>query len=221
MGLTIKGEKREVFGKNASRRIRREGKVPAILYGPNTTNVPLILKKKDVFTVLKSEAGENTIFIVSYDSEKRDAMIKDLQKDPMSDEVLHLDLIEIAMDKVIRVAVPLDLVGEPIGVKSEGGFVDFITRELEIECLPKDIPEQIVIEISKLHLHQSIKVEEVIPPEGTKVTSDSHAIIVLIQAPVKEEFEVVEEEEEEVVGEEAEPEVIKKEKPEEKEEKEK
>ena len=219
MRLVIKAEKREKFGKNASRVVRREGRVPAILYGPGLDNVALTLDKKDMFSILKSETGENTLFVVSFDSEKKDAMIKELQINPVSDELLHVDLIQIVMDKVIRVAVPVVLVGEAVGVKTEGGFVDFSSREVEVECLPKDIPENIEVNISELHLHQSVKVEEISPPEGTKITSDLDMVIVLIQAPSKEEEVEVEEEEEEVMAEGEEPEVIKKDKIEEEEEK--
>lgn len=220
MSLLIKGEIREQFGKNVSRRIRRSGRVPAILYGPSVDNVALTLEKKDIITILKSESGENTLFKVSFDSEKKDAMIKNMQVDPVSDELLHVDLIQIAMDKAIKVDVPVVLVGESVGVKTEGGFVDFAFREIEVECLPQAIPEQIEIDISELHLHQSIKVGDVAPQEGIKITSDPEMVIVLIQAPTKEEeIEVEVEEEEEVMAEGEEPEVIKKEKAEEEEEK--
>lgn len=217
MNVVIKAEKRENFGKNASRVVRRAGRVPAILYGPGMDNVALTLEKKDLFSILKSETGENTLFVVSFNSEKKDAMIKELQINPVSDELLHVDLIQIAMDKMIRVAVPVVLVGEAVGVKTDGGFVDFSSREIEVECLPTDIPENIEVDISELHLHQSIKVGEISPPEGTKVTSDFDMVIVLIQAPSKEEEEEeeVEEEEEEVMAEGEEPAVIKKDKDEE------
>ena len=218
MAVKIKGEKREVFGKNASRRLRREGRVPAILYGPETKNVSLTLEKKDLFEILRSESGENTIFKVSFDSQAQDVMIKDLQKDPTSDELLHVDLILIAMDKEIRVEVPVTLMGEAVGVKTEGGFVDFVLRELEIECLPNDIPEHIDVDITELHLHQSIKVGELTPPPGVTFISDPDSSIAMIQAQAKEEEVVVEEEleeEGEVIAGEEEPEVIKKEKTEE------
>lgn len=218
MSVTIKGELRGIFGKNISRRYRREGKVPAVLYGPKTENFHLLLDKKDIFAILKSETGENTIVKVSFDSESRDVMIKELQKNPVSDELLHIDLIQISMDKAIRVAVPVTLIGEAIGVKTEGGFVDFVTREVEVECMPKDIPEQIELDISELHLHQSLKIHDLISPKGGELTDDPETMVALIQAPTKEEeFEVVEEEEEEVISEEEEPEVIKKEKAEEEE----
>lgn len=213
MNITIKGDRREVFGKNASRQIRRGGLVPAVLYGAKTKPHPLTLDKKDIFAILKSETGENTIFQVAFDGEARDVMIKDFQADPVSDELLHVDLIQIEMDKTLRVEVPVVLVGEAVGVKSEGGFVDFITRELEVECLPSNIPEQFEVDISSLHLYQSIKAEEILPPKDVEILTDPHTVVVLIEAPTKEEeVEVAEVGEEEVVSEEEEPEVIKKEK---------
>jgi large subunit ribosomal protein L25 len=218
MSLEIHAQRREAFGKNASRRFRKEGMVPAVLYGPRTDTLALVLNKQDIFSILKSETGENTLFKVTVDSKKWDAMIKDLQTNPVSDELLHVDLIHIVMDKAIRVSVPVNLVGEAVGVKTEGGFVDFVSREIEIECLPRDIPEQINVDISELHMHQSLKVEDITPPEGTVFTEDPDSVIVLIEAPTKEE-EIVVEEEEEVMGEEEEPEVIKKEKMEGEEEK--
>ena len=212
MSFKIKVEKRDVFGKNASRRLRREGMIPAILYGGDASNVPLTLRKEDVFMVLKSDTGENTVFQVSFDSKIRDVMIKELQRDPVTDEILHADFVQIAMDKVIRVSVRVMIAGEAVGVKAEGGFVDFITREIEVECLPKDIPEHIEIDISDLHLRQSLKAEEIALPEGVKLITSSDTILVMIEVPVKEEEIEVEEEEEEVIGEEEEPEVIGKEK---------
>jgi len=222
MSFTIKAEKREDFGKNVSRRMRKEGKIPVILYGHDIVNVPLTLEKKDIFMILKSESGENTVFKVSFNSETRNAMIKEIQKDPVTDEILHADIIQIVLDKTRRVSIPIVPVGEAVGVKAEGGFVDFVTREVEIECLPKDIPDNIEIDISSLHLNQFIKVEDVFPPAGVEIVSDLNTVIVRIEVPVVEEEVVEEEEEEEIIGEEGEPEVIKKEKVgEEKEEKEK
>ncbi len=224
MSLTIKCEKREVFGKNASRRLRREGKVPAVLYGGDEPSMHLAIQKKDIFGILRSESGENTIFKASFDSESRDTMIKELQTDPVTEEILHIDLILIAMDKAVRVSVPVVVTGESVGVKTEGGFVDLITREVEVECLPGDIPEHIEVDISDLHLHQSIKIEEMTFPEGVESLSDPQTLVVLIEAPTKEEEVVVEAEEEEeveVMAEGEQPEVIKKEKEEEEEKEEK
>lgn len=221
MSLIIKSERRNHFGKGASRRLRRDGKIPAILYSGGGPGIPLALDKKDIFNILRSEAGENTLFKTSFDSESRDTMIKEVQMDPVTDEILHVDLIQIAMDKAVRVSVPVFISGEAVGVKTEGGFVDVITREVEVECLPQRIPEHIEVDISALHLHQSIKIEEIIPPPEVEIVSDPHAVVVLIEAPTKEEVVEVEEEEVEVMAEGEEPELIKKEKVEEEEKEEK
>jgi len=221
MSLIIKSGKRDTFGKNASRRIRREGMIPAILYGEGAASVPLVLNKKDLITILRSESGENTIFRIAFDSEEKDVMIKDMQIDPTTDELLHADLIQIAMDKLIRVNVPLNLVGEAFGVKTEGGFVDFMTRELEVECLPADIPESISVDISSLHLHQSLKVSDIAPPADVKLITEPNTVVVLIQVPHEEKVEVKPEEAAaavEAAPEAAEPEVIKKERKKEEEE---
>ena len=213
MSLVIKSEKRDVFGKNASRRIRKGGLIPAILYGEGADNVPLVVSKKDVIKILKSESGENTIFGIVFDSEEANVMIKALQLDPTTDELLHADLIKIAMDKEIRVQVPIELVGEAIGVKSEGGFVDFMAREVEIECLPGNIPDHLTVDISGLHLHQSVKAGEIVIPEGVKLLADPGAVIIMVQVPHEEKVEVKPEEEAAAAAaaEPAEPEVIKKE----------
>jgi len=218
MKITLKSDRRIELGKNAARRIRKEGHVPAILYGLKTDSIALTLNKKDVFKILKSETGENTIFKVKFDEEQRDVMIKEVQQDVVSDEVQHLDLIQIALDKAIRVMVPVVLTGDAVGVKAEGGFVDFATRELEVECLPKDIPEHIDVDISELHLHQSIKVDDLPAVEGVSYTMDESTVIALIQASAAEEEVEEEEEEEEIMGDEEQPEVIKKEKTEEEQE---
>jgi len=219
MSIVVKSQRREGFGKNASRRLRKQGFIPAVLYGEGNESVPLVLSKKDVVQILREETGENTIFRVAYDSEERDAMIKDLQIDPVSDELVHADLILIAMDKPIEVTVPVVHRGEPVGVKTEGGFIDFVTREVEVECLPRDIPESLVIDISGLHIHQVFKAANIVAPEGVKVVSDPNQVLVMISLPHKEEEFPGEKPEEEVVEEEKEPEVIKKERAEKEEEK--
>ena len=215
MSVTIKCETREIFGKNESRRLRREGKVPAVLYGGNEPSTHLTLQKKDIFGLLRSESGENTIFKAAIATGTKDTMIKELQLDPVTDEILHIDLIQIAMDKAIRVSIPVVVTGESVGVKAEGGFVDLITREIEVECLPGVIPENIEVDISALHLHQSLRIEEITLPDGVEVVSDPQTLVVLIEAPAKEEEvvpEAEEEEEMEVMAEGEQPEVIKKEK---------
>jgi len=223
MSFTVKAEKRDVFGTNASRRLRKQGLIPAVLYGEGTATIPIVLQKKDIILILKSDTGENTIFKVAFDSKSQDAMFKDVQIDVSTDELIHADLIQISMDKAIRVNVPVLLQGDPIGVKTEGGFVDFMTREIEVECLPGNIPESIKIDIGPLHLHQSLKVSDIAAPEGVRLINDPASVVVLISVPHKEE-EVAKPVEEgiEAAAAPTEPEVIKKERPEkEKEEEEK
>ncbi len=213
MNIVVKTEKRQGLGTNASRRLRAQGFVPAVLYGESMESTPLVLSKKDIVQIMRLETGENTIFKVAVDAEAYDAMIKELQVNPATDELLHVDLIRISMDKPIRVAVPVVHRGEPVGVKTEGGFVDFVTREIEIECLPRDIPESLEIDISELHINQSFKVQGMAIPAGVKVLTDPNTVLVLISMPHKEE-EVFpgEKPEGEVAAEEPkEPEVIKKE----------
>lgn len=212
MNVVIKSEKRQGLGSNAARRLRKQGFVPAVLYGESMESRPLVVSKKDIVQILKLESGENTIFKVAVDTDMYDAMIKDLQVDPVTDELLHADLIRISMDKPVRVTVPIVHSGEPVGVKTEGGFVDFVTREVEVECLPRDIPESLSIDISELHIHQSIKAEGIAIPAGVKLITEPATVLVLVSLPHKEEEVFPGEKPEEAVADEsAEPEVIKKE----------
>ena len=213
MNIVVKTEKRQGLGTNASRRLRAQGFVPAVLYGESMESTPLVLSKKDIVQIMRLETGENTIFKVAVDAEAYDAMIKDLQVNPATDELLHVDLIRISRDKAIRVAVPVVHRGEPVGVKTEGGFVDFVTREIEIECLPREIPESLEIDIADLHINQSFKVQGMAIPAGVKVLTDPNTVLVLISMPHKEEEPFPGEKPEgEVAAEEPkEPEVIKKE----------
>jgi len=214
MNLTIASQPRDAFGKNASYRLRQSGRIPAILYGEGRPNVALVLEKKDIIKILKSETGLNTLFKIVLEGAERDVMIKDVQIDPLSDQLIHADLIQIDMNKAVRVEVPIELVGEAIGVKTEGGFIDFMTRELLVECLPAMIPEHLTVDVSELHLHQSVKVADVPLPEGIKLITDPATVVALVQVPHEEKVEaapVVEEGAEAAPAAPAEPEVIKKE----------
>ena len=218
--FVIKGEIRKELGKNACRKLRREGKLPGILYGNNMENIPIIVDKKDIQRILKSEIGENTIFKITLDSQTYDVIIKDLQRDPVYYEPLHVDLYRVAMDKPIEVTIAIALKGEAVGVKSEGGFLDFVTREIDIRCLPKNIPEYIEVDISNLHVNQALKVEDIKVPEGIEILENPEVVIVHVFPPEEEEkVEEEEEKEETLFAEEPEqPEIIGKEKPSEEEE---
>ncbi len=211
--IVVKSEKRQGLGSNASRRLRAQGFVPAVLYGESMNTLSLVLNKKDIVRILRLETGENTIFKVAADTGDFDAMIKELQIDPVTDELLHVDLIRISMDRPIRVTVPVVHRGDPIGVKTEGGFVDFVTREVEVECLPRDIPESLGIDVSDLHVNQSFKAGAMAVPAGVQLLTDPNTVLVLVSMPHKEEEPFPGEKPEgEVAAEEPkEPEVIKKE----------
>jgi len=211
MNIVVKSEKRQGLGSNAARRLRAQGFIPAVLYGESMESQPLVLSKKDIIQILRLESGENTIFKVAVDADLYDAMIKDLQVDPSTDELLHADLIRISMDKPVRITVPVVHRGEPVGVKTEGGFIDFITREVEVECLPRDIPESLSIDISELHINQSFKAENMAVPAGVRLITEPETVLVLVSMPHKEEEFPGEKPEEAVAEEPKEPEVIKKE----------
>jgi large subunit ribosomal protein L25 len=209
VSIVVQCEKRQETGKNACRRLRRRGLIPAVVYGEGMEALPLVVDKKDIIRILKLETGENTIFKIAVDKDKFDAMIKELQVDPASDELLHADLVRIALDKPIKVTVPVEHTGTPVGVKTEGGFIDFMTREVEVECLPRDIPESITVDITDLHLHQALKVENVRAPEGVRIVTSPETVLVMISAASKAE-EFPGETPEAEVEEAKEPEVIKK-----------
>ena len=161
--MMIEAEKREGRGKNDSRRARREGKIPAVLYGGGTDTMPLLVDPKAVQAILHSEAGENTLFSMKVASEgelQGKFMIKDHQIDPVSDRLMHADFLRIALDRMIRVEVSIRTVGVARGVKLQGGILEHPMREVEVECLPQDIPEHIDVDISELDLGKSYRVSD-------------------------------------------------------------
>jgi len=205
MPTVIKAEARSAAGKNVNRRLRASGKIPAVVYGPGKQPVAISIDPDDVIDILHSEAGRNTIVSMSVDgSEQNNAMLKDYQLDPVQGDLIHADFLEIAMDRILQLEVSIDLVGEPKGVKIGGGIMDFVTRSIEVECLPSDIPESIKVDVSELDINDYIRVKNLQSVSRVKVLSDPEVVIVTVVPPAKEE------EPEEVVVETAEPEVIKK-----------
>src|SRR6185503_9448928 len=147
------------FTKNAARRVRVAGKIPAVIYGPGSEPVAVEVDPKQISRILFSETGHNTIFDVEIPGQSTaKAMIVDFQREPIKDQLIHIDLKRIALDKVLRVKVRVKLLGVPVGVKTEGGILDQVLREVEIECLPGDIPSHIDVDVSGLGMHQVIRV---------------------------------------------------------------
>ena len=147
------------FNKNAARRVRAAGKIPAVIYGGGSDPVAVEVDPKQISRILYSESGHNTIFDVEIPGQsKAKAMIVDWQREPIKDQLIHIDLKRIALDKVLRVKVRVKLLGVPKGVKTEGGILDQVLREVDIECLPADIPSHIDVDVTELGLHQVLRV---------------------------------------------------------------
>jgi large subunit ribosomal protein L25 len=176
--ITIEAHARHERGKNEARRLRASGSAPAVLYGGGGEAVPVAVSPKEITRLLNSKTGHNTIFDLAVkDGETVPVMIVAWQNDPIKETLLHIDLKRIDLTKRLRVAIPIHTVGEPKGVKLQGGLHELITREIEIECLPDEIPEQFTVEVGELMMGQSIRALEIPLPEGVKLVSPPDAVI--------------------------------------------
>src|ERR1700735_4296663 len=174
----LEAQQRVAGTKNDARRVRVGGKVPAVLYGAGKDAVPVSLDPRQVSRILHSQTGYNTIFDLALDGgERTKAMIVDWQYEPIKGSLLHIDLKRIAMDKAMVVEVPIQLEGIPVGVKNEGGLLEQVLREVEIECLPADIPAHITLDVSGLKIHDVVRVSD-LPHEGKfKFITDEDATV--------------------------------------------
>ncbi len=166
------------FNKNAARRVRVAGKIPAVVYGAGHESVAVEVDPKQILRILHSESGHNTIFDVEIAGQGAvKAMIVDWQYEPIRDSLLHIDLKRIALDKTMRVSVRVKLIGVPVGVKSSGGILDQVLREVEIECLPGAIPGHIDVDVTELGLHGVLRVSDLPHTEGIKFLSAEDATV--------------------------------------------
>jgi large subunit ribosomal protein L25 len=212
MDATLKAEKREGRGKNEARRLRASGRIPAVVYGIEKGKaVEIAVDPKNLLRILHSEAGVNTLIGLQLDGGDTRVLVKEYQVDPIDHKLLHADFYQVAMDKTITVTVPIVVKGEPKGVKQQGGIVDFVHREIEVEVLPADIPENITVDISELMMHEGIRVRD-LKAEGAKWTalSDADMMIVHVVPLRAEEPEPAAAEAAAAAATPAEPEVIKK-----------
>ena len=222
MEATLEAVRREGRGKNEANRLRASGRVPGVVYGTGANgkvpeSVAVTVDPKAVLRILHSDSGANTLITLSLDGGQSRVMVKEYQLDPMTHQLLHADFYQLAMDKAITVTVPVLVKGEPKGVKVQGGLLDFVTRDIEVECLPTDIPEHIDLDVSELMLHQSIRVRDLAPDPKWKPITDGETMLVHIVMPKAEESATAAATEAAPAAA-AEPEVIKKGKTEEKEE---
>lgn len=216
--VILNATSREELGKQASKRLRRLGSIPAVVYKKGKETLPVKVESKELFHVLHTSAGENVIITLkvkggakeSKPVKSKTVIIKEIQYEPIKGDILHLDLNEISLTEKITVNVPIEVKGEPQGVKADGGVFDHPTKELQVECLPTDIPERIEVHVEELKIGDSIRVKDLVVPADVKVLTDPELTVLSVMPPH------VEKPAEEVAEEEiAEPEVIMEKKPEE------
>jgi len=213
--ISITAKSRDERGKNAARRIRREGLIPAVVYGGKGDNVAVAVDPKALLKVLRSEAGRNTILRLEIGGKgATNAILKSWQVDPVREHFLHADFYRIAMDVAIRVTVPVMAKGEARGVKVDAGILELVLREIEVECLPGDIPERIEIDVTDLGINDALRVSDIPAIANVKVLESPDQVVVHVVS-VKEEVEpaaaaAVPAAEGEAAEPAAEPEVIKK-----------
>ena len=229
MDATLQADKRDSRGKNEARRLRAQGRIPAVVYGAEKGKaVEIAVDPKVLLRILHSESGVNTLIGlqgIDFGGGGTRVLVKEYQLDPIDHKLLHADFYQVAMDRAITVTVPIVLKGEARGVKQQGGIVDFVHRDIEIEVLPGDIPENIVVDVSELMMHEGVRVRD-LKTEGAKWTpvSEPDTMIVHVVPPKAEEPEPTAEAAAAAAtapAAPAEPEVIKKGKVEKEEEKEK
>ncbi len=195
--IMINAETRDNVGKKIAKKLRSEGKIPAIIYGGDKESIPVSLIVDDVKNILKSGKGENTVLRIQRDDINVDAMLHDIQYNCLTDSIIHVDLLRIDLEKPVTVSVPIKIEGQAIGVRVEDGMFDFITRELKIKCLVTQIPDAFVLDITDMHIGQSVKAEELDIEEKIQLLSDPLTVICAVSTKAKAEVvEEVEEEEE-------------------------
>ena len=192
MDATLEAVKREGRGKNEANRLRVSGRIPAVVYGSQGDGkVPVgeavSVDPKQLLRILHSDSGANTLISLKVDGSESRVMVREYQLDPITHQLLHADFYRLALDKAITVSVPVLLKGEPKGVKLQGGLLDFVTREIEVECLPTEIPEHIDVDVSELMLNQSIRVRDIAAGGRWKAVSDAETMIAHVVMPKAEE----------------------------------
>ncbi len=190
-------EERTASGTTACRRLRRSGYVPGNVYGLDRPPFPVQMVPQRIEEILRLRSGQNTILALQMANRdvKADVLMRDLQRDPVTDAVIHVDFVRIDPTQPIEISVPIHLKGTPLGVKNEGGLLDFIHRELVVSCLPDRIPEEVGVDVSELHLNQHVSVSDLNLGEGIVIEDDPNQVIATVSAPRVEEEPTAEEEE--------------------------
>ncbi|MEW6526864.1 MAG: 50S ribosomal protein L25/general stress protein Ctc [Spirochaetota bacterium] len=184
-------ETRTQIGKNANHKLRAQGYIPAVLYSHGESQT-IMVKKKNFFKIFKGHISENVLIDLEIKDSKGSpvkAFVKDYQRHPITDEILHVDFFKVTMTEAISTKVPVEISGTPIGVK-QGGILEIIEREIEVECLPADLPEKITIDVTNLTIGQSIHVKDIAAPKGVTILSTPETVVVAVLAPHKAAEEV-------------------------------
>ena len=205
----VEAKPRQSGTKNDARRVRRSGMVPAVVYGAGQQSEPIAVDPKQIRRILNSESGHNSIFDLSLDGQSAKVMIVDWQYEPIKGTLIHIDLKRIALDKLITVEVPIQLVGTAVGVKTQGGILDQVLRELEIECLPGDIPSHIDLDVTSMSIGDVLRVSDLPHSDKLKFITDEDTTVAHVVA-IKEEAAPAAEEVAAAAAAPAEPEVVKK-----------
>jgi len=207
--ITVEAEPREEFGKNVARRLRRAGRIPAVVYGGGGPSLSVAVDPKKILQLLHSESGHNAIFTLEIkDRAPARVMLREWQVEPVHGDLLHVDMVRVARDTRLKIKVPVQISGEAEGVKVQGGILDFILREVEVECLPDDIPEHLTADVTHLTIGRSLRVSDLPISSKLKVLSDPSRVVVHVVAlKVEEEKPAAEAVEAAAL---AEPEVIRK-----------
>ena len=190
MEAVLEAVSRESFGRNEAGRLRREGRIPAVLYGGSESGAKtLAVDPKALMRILHSDSGVNTLISLKLEGlgDTR-VLVREYQIDPVTHKLLHADFYRVAMDKLLRVTVPIHLTGEAKGIKAQGAIVDFVNREIDVECLPGDIPEHITVDVTELMLHDGVRVRDLAADPKWKAVSEPDLLIVhLVALKVEEE----------------------------------
>ena len=180
--VSIVANPRTKVGKGSARQTRMAGHIPAVVYGPEIDPVPISIEAKAFRAAVKGSTGASTIFDLDVEGKKNKVVIRDIQRDPVTSKVTHIDFHAIAMNKPIHLSIPIRFVGVSEGVKTQGGIMQTTLRELEISCLPADIPEKVEIDVAELNIGDSVHVEDLSIP-NVNILSDEHSTVVVISAP--------------------------------------
>lgn len=184
MEAVLEAVRRDTFGRNNAGRLRRQGRIPAVVYGgADRTAQSVSVDPKALLRILHSESGANTIITFRLDGADSRVVVKDYLLDPVKHELLHADFYRIAMDQVLKVNVPVHLVGDAKAAKAQGGTVDFVLREIEIEALPGNIPEHITIDVTNLGLHDAVRVRDLDTGGKWTAVTEGDTMLVHVVAP--------------------------------------